>query len=192
MRKSCSGKKTALAKVLELQDCLAKTFDDRLPGRKVTENCQIVGEVAKELINRMPSWFRNDLFPQGSELVAACYDLGKVSPTFQEKIYRGTQGYQIHSRPELGQANPDLEKGWGGHADVSQTTAEHLNLGKYIPKILGQHHGYSPSLSNLATDAIFGSELWQRQRAAVVAELKKRLNTDFPEVESDRRGFLLD
>jgi len=131
---------------LPLDQCLAKTFGDKQKGRKIIEHCQIVGEVAKELIVRMPQWLRDDLFLQGSELIASAHDLGKVSPTFQEKIYRGTQGYRKNSKPELKNANPDIEKLWGGHAGVSQATAVQLKLGRYIPKILGQHHGYSPVL----------------------------------------------
>jgi CRISPR-associated endonuclease/helicase Cas3 len=121
--------------VLPLNQCLAKTFADKQPGRKITEHCQIVGEVAKELINRIPLWLRDDFFPEGSHLIAASHDLGKVSPTFQEKIYRGTQGYRNNSQAALKSVNPDIEKLWGGHAGVSQATAEHLKLGKYIPQI---------------------------------------------------------
>lgn len=161
---------------LPLEDCLAKTYEEKpkndekpkkYKGRQVLNHCQIVGEVAKELMNRMPEWLRNDLFPVGSELIAACHDIGKVSPTFQEKIYRGTKsttGYQNNSKPELKNANPDIEKNWGGHAGVSQVAADSLAVGKFIPEILGQHHGYSPTVSNLATDAIFGGVAWQKRR----------------------------
>jgi len=176
---------------LPLDQCLAKTYGDKQQGRKVTEHCQIVGEVAKELMIRMPQWLRDDLFPQGSELIASAHDLGKVSPTFQEKIYRGTQGYQNNSKSELKNINPDIEKLWGGHAGVSQATAVQLKLGRYIPKILGQHHGYSPMLSNLANDAVFGGENWQKQRELLVIELKKCLDTSFPEVKSDTQARVL-
>ena len=80
---------------LQLNDCLAKTYKtssgEKRAGRQVLNHCQIVGEVARVLIDRMPQWLRDDLFPAGSELIAASHDLGKVSPTFQEKIY-GTDG----------------------------------------------------------------------------------------------------
>lgn len=176
---------------LPLDQCLAKTFGDKQQGRKVSEHCQIVGEVAKELITRMPQWLRDDLFPEGSELIASAHDLGKVSPTFQEKIYRGTQDYSKNSKPELKTANPDIEKIWGGHAGVSQATAEHLKLGRYIPKILGQHHGYSPKLSNLANDAVFGGKNWQQQRELLISALKERLNTDFPDIKTDTQARVL-
>lgn len=61
------------------------------------DHCCIVGEVARELLVRMPSFLRTTLFPDGSELVAAAHDIGKVSPTFQEKIYRGTDDYNLNN-----------------------------------------------------------------------------------------------
>jgi CRISPR-associated endonuclease/helicase Cas3 len=183
-----------LPNALLLDECLAKTYGQKQPGRKVLNHCQIVGEVAKELIARMPQWLAKDLFPAGSQLIAACHDLGKVSPTFQEKIYRGTKsttGYQNNSKPELKNANPEIEKNWGGHAGVSQVTADALGVGEYIPQILGQHHGYSPILSNLAEDAVFGGKAWQKQRIVLLTKLKSVLNCDFPTVKSPEHARVL-
>jgi CRISPR-associated endonuclease/helicase Cas3 len=140
--------KDAIHSALPLTECLAKTYGEKQKGRHVLNHCQIVGKVAHELIARMPDWLRADLFPHGSELIAACHDIGKVSPTFQEKIYRGTVNYPKNSKPELKKANPDLEKTWGGNAGVSFAAAEELKVGKFIPEILGQHHGYSPNVQN--------------------------------------------
>jgi len=53
----------------------------------VETHCRIVGYVAMELLARLPKWLRESLFPIGSELIAATHDVGKVSPTFQEKIH---------------------------------------------------------------------------------------------------------
>ena len=74
-----------------LEKCLAKTYKTDSGDQKghcVLEHCHIVGEVARELLSRFPSAVRQKFFPNGSELVAAAHDVGKVSPTFQEKIYR--------------------------------------------------------------------------------------------------------
>jgi hypothetical protein len=74
-----------------LDQCLAKSrkTDEgtTLPGRLVFSHCQIVGEVARAMMSRMPDWLRAELFPAGAELIAAAHDIGKVSPTFQKKIY---------------------------------------------------------------------------------------------------------
>jgi len=167
-------------------ECLAKTYmttdGEKLAGRSVFNHCQIVGFVARELLNRMPNDLRSKLFPAGSELVAAAHDIGKVSPTFQEKILRGTNGYVKNSRHELSLIdNPRGESAWGGHAGVSQATAIASDAGRYIPQILGQHHGYSPELQGkLAYAEQFGGQAWQAQRIALVAELKETLECDWP------------
>ncbi|MDN5935866.1 MAG: hypothetical protein L0H75_06755, partial [Nitrosospira sp.] len=76
---------------LPLNQCLAKSRrtgeNAVLPGRLVLSHCQIVGEVARAMMMRMPDWLRAELFPDGAELIAAAHDIGKVSPTFQKKIY---------------------------------------------------------------------------------------------------------
>lgn len=202
------AKSNANSNALLLNECLAKTYKavsgEKLAGRQVLSHCQIVGEVALKLIARMPEWLRNDLFPEGSELIAACHDIGKVSPTFQERIYRGTKGYQWNSKPELEKfTDPDMENhpvtGWGGHAGVSQAAASALlrnkaydkNTRKYVPLILGQHHGSSPKLSRSAEADEFGGEAWQQRREELLTELKLLLNCDFPSIKSPEYARVL-
>ncbi|MCX6178288.1 MAG: CRISPR-associated helicase Cas3' [Chlorobiales bacterium] len=170
---------------LPLEACLAKTYiTDRQTfegGRNVFDHCIIVGEVAKELLARTPPFLRATLFPDGSELVAAIHDIGKVSPTFQEKVYRGTSAYVPNSLACLTLINPDLERNWGYHAGVSMATAQYLKIGKYIPQIIGQHHGYSPELNGLvAEDQVFGGPLWQERRTELVENLKAAMGLQFP------------
>jgi CRISPR-associated endonuclease/helicase Cas3 len=177
---------------LPLDQCLAKTYiaDDgkKSAGRLVFDHCHIVGEVARELVARMPSWLQAELFPAGCELISACHDIGKSSPTFQEKIYRGTEGYRCNSIPELQAANPALETAWGGHGGISQATADALNVGKYIPEILGQHHGYSPRLSHTSTADVFGGLAWEQQRIELMGLLKQ---AEFPSVTSGLQARVL-
>lgn len=174
-------------KAMPWEDCLAKTYitmhGEKMAGRTVFNHCQIVGFVARELLNRMPKDIRFKLFPAGSELAAAAHDIGKVSPTFQEKIFRGTKDYQPNSKDELKDIDPTLERQWGGHAGVSQAAAIASDAGKFIPQILGQHHGYSPELQGKVAHAEqFGGQAWQAQRIALVAELKETLECDWPVV----------
>ncbi len=169
---------------------LAKTYgnnNNKQKGRDVLTHCQIVGEVARELIKRMPNRLRAALFPDGSELIAACHDVGKISPTFQKKIYEAI-GEKL---TELNAFDGIDEKQWGGHAGVSFITADALRLGKFIPQILGQHHGYFPKVRNLATHASFGGKEWQQQREEVIETLKTRLKCDFPKVESKEQALVL-
>ncbi len=69
--------------------CPAKSYltttGEVYEGRSVFNHCQIVGEVACEIIQRMPSPIRKTLFPPGASLVAASHDIGKVSPTLLQQ-----------------------------------------------------------------------------------------------------------
>lgn len=188
-------KSNTCSNALQLNDCLAKTYKtisgEKLAGRQVLNHCHIVGEVARELLKRMPDWLTAELFPKGSELIAASHDIGKVSPTFQEKLYRGTDGYRNNTKPGLEKFHPESERQWGGHAGVSQAAAQYLKLGKYIPEILGQHHGYSPNVTNLATDEVFGGSAWQQRREELVIGLKSALQTEFPVVTDELQARVL-
>lgn len=179
---------------LGFESCLAKTFKRRdgatVPGRDVVQHCQIVGEVARELVARYPKALGQALFPLGSPLVAGSHDLGKVSPCFYEKLRRacntGVAGW-----PEL-TVNPELERQWGGHAGVSQVAAQAMGVPRWVPEVLGQHHGFSPPVAGKRADAeVFGGEAWQAQREALVAELKTRLGMDWPTLQSPEQARLL-
>ncbi|MBE0510786.1 MAG: CRISPR-associated helicase Cas3' [Gammaproteobacteria bacterium] len=190
------GKGRAEVEPVPFEKCPAKTFRDGtgriLRGRTVLNHCQIVGEVARALLARMPKEMTTELFPRSSALVAAAHDIGKVSPYFVEKIRRNcTNGIaEISPMPHL---NPALERGWGGHAGVSQVTAKALALPGYIPEILGQHHGYSPPISGLrANDENFGGDVWQTQRERLVDALKIALEIDeWPKLTSVAQARLL-
>jgi len=166
-------------RLLPLTAFLAKTIknDDGSVeiGVSVSTHCQIAGYVARELINRLPLWLQKELFPSGCELVAAAHDVGKICPTFQEKIYR-----------DLGQvlniANPNLDKTIGYHSTVSQVAIN--GVGKFIPEIIGRHHGYSPQQQGLSLDPIYGGLEWQKQRELLIETLKSTLQVSWPNVVS--------
>ena len=175
-------------KSLKFKNCYAKTWrnsnGDVVLGRTVFNHCQIVGTIAKRLIERYPETLQTLLFPNGSELAAAAHDIGKVSPTFVSKILIAC-GIDYKALPELESTSPDIEKQWGGHAGVSQVTAEEINCPKYIPQILGQHHGFKPPVEQYqGKDAIFGGESWFAERLKLVEALKASLNTDWPTIKS--------
>jgi len=111
----------------ELIDCLAKTYSSqhsrKIEGRRVLDHCLIVGEVARLLIQRMPHWLRERLFPEGAELIAAAHDVGKISPTFQKKIYCNLE-HTCKDLSGLEGTNPDWEKQWGSHAGASQLSVQ--------------------------------------------------------------------
>jgi len=181
---------------LALNQCLAKsrktTENTMLPGRLVLSHCHIVGLVARAMIKRMPDWLRGALFPEGAELIAAAHDIGKVSPTFQNKIYSALSQRNESVLSSLTTFNPDIEKRWGGHAGVSQATAEAQGAGRYIPEILGQHHGLSPNLAIYqAVCEPFGGKVWQAQRTELLMQLKQVLRCDFPVVNDALQAKVL-
>lgn len=172
-------------------DCPAKSYqkqnDERVyPGRTVFNHCQIVGEVAREIIRRLPSVMTQVLFPSGAPLVAGGHDIGKVSPTFYNKIMRACGGKLIPG------FSPDLEREWGGHAGVSQVTAKALGAPDYVPEILGQHHGFSPPVSGKrAADEIFGGIAWQHEREKLVQALELHFGESWPQITSVAQARLL-
>ncbi len=163
---------------IPFKDCLAKTIRSEpmnKPGVSVHIHCRIVGYVAREFLRRMPKWLRASLFPKGSELIAAAHDVGKVSPAFQEKIHRDIG-------ETLGIVNPDLDKCIGYHSSVSQAAVE--GCPKYIPEILGKHHGKSPNGIQAPDSEIYGGPDWQTQRISLLNDLKKELKVEWPSVAS--------
>ncbi|MDO9519034.1 MAG: CRISPR-associated helicase Cas3' [Pseudohongiella sp.] len=181
--------------VVQYELCPAKTFTDhsgkvRL-GRSVFNHCEIVGSVAKEIVNRQPPWLAKALFPAGCHLTAACHDVGKVSPFFFQKI-RNACSEISPDFPNLPIATPQLESRWGGHAGVSQLTVKALNVADYIPEILGQHHGFAPPVDGMrARDENFGGVGWQQERERLIVSLKKALDADWPHVESMSQARVL-
>jgi len=174
----------------DYQHCPAKTYTrpdgTMVPGRTVPEHCQIVGEVARALIARYPAWLGDALFPAGSPLAAASHDIGKVSPTFCNKLMKACQLEQLPGFP------PDLEKQWGGHAGVSQVALDAMSVPRWVPEIAGQHHGFSPPVAGRRADAEqFGGAAWQAQRVALVEDLKARLAVDWPQPTSVAQARLI-
>lgn len=145
-----------------------------------------MGEAAKAIIERYPASLRPHLFPAAAAFAAACHDIGKVSPSFADKL-RNACGLESC----FGVA-PSLEKDWGGHAGVSQAAARAMDTPKWLPEIIGQHHGFSPSIAGKRADAeVFGGTAWQAQRVALVEELKARLGMDWPQVASPAQARVL-
>jgi CRISPR-associated endonuclease/helicase Cas3 len=154
-----------------------------------------VGRVARCLIQRKPTWLKEALFPQGSELIAAAHDIGKASPTFQMKIYRSltAKDEAIFSMLDNEIArNFEKEQLWGGHAGVSQASASIENSGRYTPEILGQHHGFSPNLSLYSANSpVFGGSLWHAHRRDLLNQLKRVFDIDFPVIHTPLQAKVL-
>lgn len=179
----------AQVEVIDYLLCPAKTMIDErgrsVLGRSVMSHCEIVGAVAKEIILRLPESTQK-LFPNGSSLAAATHDVGKVSPTFYNKLMNACSLQQISG------VSYKLEKEWGGHAGVSQAAAKALGAPQYVPEILGQHHGFSPNLGGKKANAeVFGGQRWQAEREKLVNALQQALSESWPQVESAAQALLL-
>ena len=174
-------------KMLPLDACLAKTVKladgNAIKGITVFTHCQIVGYVARELIRRQPRWLRDSLFPTGSELVAAAHDLGKVSPHFQEKIYSA-------AGERLGIGKAELDTTLGGHATISQACLPN-SVPRFIPQILGRHHGVSQNGVGCPNDEIYGGPEWQQNRMNLLANLKDCFGCDWPVIRDENQANAL-
>jgi len=111
-------------------------------------------------------------------LVAAAHDLGKLVPSFQEKIFR-------HINIVHNLANPDLDEQIGYHSAVSQATVPCGD--RMIPGILGRHHGYSPAPAVIfpPNAEVYGGTQWQNLRETLIILLKEAFATDWPEIRPD-------
>lgn len=181
---------------IPFHECCAKTY--QLPsgeikaGKTVIEHCRIVAEVARELVRRFPVNISHKLFPSGFEIVSGSHDVGKVCPTFQKKILQNIDAYQPESYPALKNINPQLESNWGGHAGVSQLTLEAMGTEKYIPEIVGQHHGFTPQVGTFMADGeVFGGNTWQQERVNLIEALRKDLDTAWPKIKSSEQARLV-
>jgi CRISPR-associated endonuclease/helicase Cas3 len=166
-----------IIQMLQLNKCLAKTIKTsdglKIPGITVETHCAIVGSVARELLSRMPGWLRANLFPQGCALIAAVHDLGKVSPGFQQKIYKSCGINLSLDVPE------NLDKIVGYHWAVSQAALE--GCGNFIPEIAGRHHGMTPN-AGMPNDEAYGGPGWQKVREELLNHLKIVLSEEFPTI----------
>jgi CRISPR-associated endonuclease/helicase Cas3 len=182
-----------LAAAIPFEQCPAKTYLDQADGsvrlgRSTFNHCQIVGEVARALLLRLPESLCG-LFPPNAHFAAACHDIGKVSPTFYEKLRRACAGSTLSPLPNI---EPELELQWGGHAGVSQVSAEAMGVPQLLAAVLGQHHGFRPNTAIYRADSeVFGGASWHAERVALVAALKSALQADWPKLEHPSQARLL-
>ncbi len=185
--------------VVPFTQCPAKTYKNDQSkiclGFNVFDHTYIVGLVARELINQFPALLKV-FFPAGSELIAACHDIGKVSPTFYLRLTRPVyplctfNGALIQFFDHI---KDNENNAWGGHATVSAVTLKDSVKDKYIYQIVGSHHGslFKSIKRYRGNDEIFGGDVWNNERLALITALKQRLGCDFPTLSTDTQARLL-
>ncbi|MBF9014133.1 MULTISPECIES: CRISPR-associated helicase Cas3' [unclassified Oceanispirochaeta] len=159
-----------------------------IPGVDVATHCKIAGLVACELLSRYPVELKDRLFSEGSELVVALHDIGKINPMFQEKIRRN-MGCKRNSHPDLINIDPDLEKNSSWHWGISQAAL--YGLGRFIPEIAGRHHGVSPEKVPLPDDQITGGPPWQNLRNELISFEMDIFGKKWPVIKNDLSAALL-
>jgi CRISPR-associated endonuclease/helicase Cas3 len=176
-----------------LELCIAKTSGN-IPGVSVETHCRIVGLVAKELISLFPPDLQGKLFPIGVDFIAACHDVGKVSPAFQKMIYMAVGNIPKEFTSIFDLTNQELagRSESGFHAAVSQVSVD--GCGQFIPEMLGIHHGFTPN--TLFADkgcALHGGLGWQGLRDELLRRLRNYFNIDpdyWPHVPPETAGVI--
>lgn len=146
-----------------LDQCLAKTFFDGgicRPGRSIEEHCRIVGSIARKLRQFLPEQFGD---PEAAGL-APCldlHDIGKLTPFFQDKLYRATgRAFLPSAYPSYMDFPDHASAGYAFLADMHQAAAE----------IAGWHHGVQPD-RDLSLNDLYGGAGWQDLRKELVHRL---------------------
>jgi len=176
-------KSRAPVPVLPINKCLAKTDKTRTQiGINIKTHSIITGLVAREILNRLPEWLKIELYPLGSELIAALHDIGKIYPAFQQKIYRNI-GIKQNLLIE-GVDPEEREKVVGYHPAVSQVTLYEIE--ECIARIVGRHHGKSPILQTMNSSAeYYGNIEWQKMREDFIEEIKSEMKVGWPIITSE-------
>lgn len=175
--------------IIPFEQCPAKTFKshsgDIELGRNVFDHCVIVGNVSNRILDIMPASIKSKLFPEGSSLVVASHDIGKVCPTFFIKINKAVYGTNFEKYQSLSKFDIP-ESGWGGHAGLSSIALQKEGKAQSIQTIVGQHHGFTPSTETLLADSeIFGGIGWQDERRKLLNALEKEFDSTWIEELSE-------
>lgn len=155
-------------------NCLAKTEHDG-PGMNVLLHGILTGWVARELIKGFPKEMQDQLFPEGTDLIAACHDVGKISPCFQKQLYIQVQGYdELKQALSLWDESHAARDSIAFHGSVSQVCLTSL-WGSEIGKVVGLHHGFTPIIINHNNDIdvdLYGGPKWACLRREFIRYVK--------------------
>lgn len=165
---------------IPLERCLAKTWlteDGIRAGRTVEEHCRIAMHIAIELLARISATWQElpRIISNNAYLAPGLHDIGKITPTFQKKIYSALGAVP----EELLEADASADT---NHASVSYAALEAAGAGKVMMECAGRHHGRPPKILPEGCGNYGGAE-WAFQRANMIRILRDDMG--FPEAQSE-------
>lgn len=179
------GRKNNIKKVecipsIPLSRCFAKTTIENgkiCLGDTVLHHCVVVGVMAEMLVDAYPQWFRKSLIPTHAGLFCSLHDIGKVSPTFQEKIRKACSDKDLEG---FLNSDEDEDKGVGFHYSV---TYDHFNKNYHqLAFDLGRHHGTNVTVMHEEGSECLGGKPWNLLRNDLVCELEKIFQSHVNEI----------
>lgn len=182
-----SQEKSFFDEVISWEDCLAKTWESTKAGRSVSDHCQIVGKIAEKIVMSFPEKIRTDVFDESICLLAACHDVGKITPIFQEKIKNA-----INKNPKSNYE--ELEQNYQFHGGATYLTLKEMGIDEKISNALGSHHNCIEDKihEHSALDEILGGEGWQKEREEFIKFLSNQFQSDFPKKIDETEAKMLE
>ena len=180
---------------ISLENCFAKTcFSDekKQMGKTVDEHCRIVGEIADYLLKNFCSEPVQKLFPENTPLIAALHDIGKISPTFQIKLFKNVYPDSWKDLyPSLVKYDIVSDQDLGGHPTASYVSLKKLN--EKVSLIAAQHHGaISPKAKfKEETNEGFGGQSWAKARSEEIQKLEEYFKQDLTSSLNDTQIAIL-
>lgn len=165
-------------KCMQPEQCLAKSLFGG-PGCSVYTHLYAACAMFRMLRTIWQGTCKGTFFFPAAEWCAAFHDIGKLSPSFQDKIYRA-----IHLAERLPWNEPVPEQ-HGGHARCSAIALD-AYFNKKNPDLIrmaGAHHGISYELTtgdNISQKDLGGTN-WQKMREELLRRLTREL--DLPECD---------
>ncbi|MBQ9338256.1 MAG: CRISPR-associated helicase Cas3' [Lentisphaeria bacterium] len=165
-------KKIEYPPCLPPEKCLAKTLHNG-PGCTVYAHLAATCRIFRILREIWHGTRKGELFFPAGEYCAAVHDIGKMTPGFQDKIYRA-----IDLAGQLPWPQPVLEQ-TEGHARCSAIVLDSYFRQKNskLVEMAGSHHGisYKLKVGDEITQVELGGTEWQIMREDVIRQLAAEL-----------------